>query len=103
VGSGVNFFPCAQRCNDDGHLVFHAQRHVVLKPVVTLVNDLVNGKGGGRLLGVGPVVRGKRLGNFNQPLFQLLGRSGIECRHRAHHTRNALGNHQLGVADDEQG
>ena len=102
VRCGVDVFACAQAGDDDGHLVLHAQGHVVLQPVVAFVDDLVDGKRGGGRLGVGGIVRSQALRNFNQPVFQLCSGAGVECGHGADHARNALGNHQLGVADDEQ-
>jgi len=49
-----------------------------------------------------PVVRGQRFGDLSQPFIQLRGWTGIQSWHGTHHTVDALGDHQLGVADDEQ-
>ena len=103
VGCSVDVLTCAQAGNDDGHLVFHAHRHVVLQPVVGLVDDLIDGKRCCRVVRVGQVVGGQRLGDLDQPLFKLLGRPGIERGHGADHASDALGNDQLGVTDNEQG
>ena len=48
------------------------------------------------------VVRGQRFGDLGQPFIQLSGWTGIQSWHRTHHTVDALGDHQFGVADDEQ-
>ena len=98
----VQVFACAQAGDDQRHLVFGTDLHVVLQPVVGLVHDLVDGKRGRRCLGMRLVVRGQRLGDFGQPVVQLRGRAGIERGHRADDAGLALGNHQLRVADDEQ-
>ena len=98
----VDFFTRTQRRDDDRHFVFHAHRHVVFQTVVALVHDLVDGKGCSRSIGVRLVVRRQGFADFSQPLVQLRRRTSIERRHGAHHPSDALGNHQLGVADDEQ-
>jgi len=92
----------AQAGDDDRHPVLGAQRQVLLQPVVALVHDLVDGKRGCGLLRVRAVVRGQRLGDFGQPLVELRSRARIERRHGAHDARLALGDHEFGVADDEQ-
>ena len=102
MGSSVDVFPRPERGDDDGHLVLDAHRHVMGKAVVAFVHDLVDGIGSCRPVRVRPVMGRQRLGDLNQPLLQLLGRPRIKGRHGAHHARNALGDHQLGVADDEQ-
>jgi hypothetical protein len=92
----------AERGDDDRHLVSGADLHVVVEPVVGLVHDLVDGErrcGGFRMV---PVPRGQRLGDLGQPLVQLLGRPGIERRHRTDDAGLALRDDELGVADDEQ-
>ena len=102
VRSLVDVFACTQGGDDDGHLVFHTQGHVVFQAVIALVNNLIDGKRCRWLIGVGFVVSGQGFGDFNQPLFQLLSRSCIQSWHGAHHTRFALLDDQLGIADDEQ-
>jgi len=98
----VDFLTRAQARDDDRHLVLHAQGHVVFKPVVALVHDLVDGKRGGCIVRIGLVVGRQGLGDLGQPLVELRGRTGVERRHGADHTGLALLDHQLGVADDEQ-
>ena len=98
----VHVLARTQAGDDDGHLVFGADLHVVLQPVVALVHDLVDGEGRGRLLRVRLVPGRQGFGDFGQPLIQLLGGAGIERRHGAHDARLALLDDQLGVADDEQ-
>ena len=101
--SAVDVLACAQAGNHDGHFIFFADLHIVVQAVIAFVHDLVDGKRCGRRLRVGFVVRGKRLGNFGQPFVQLGGWPRIQGGHRADHPRFALGDHQLGVADDEKG
>ena len=97
----VHVFACAQGRDDDRHLVFGADLHVVLQPVVALVHDLVDGKGRSGLVWVGFVVGRQGFGDFSQPFVQQLGGAGVERGHRTHHARLALLDHELGVADDE--
>ena len=103
VGGGVDVLARAQGRDDDRHLVLHTQRHVVLQTVVALVHDLVDGKRCRRCVGVGRVVGRQRLGDFLQPLLQHFGWARVERGHGAHHPGLALGNDELGGADDEQG
>ena len=74
----------------------------MLKPVIALVHDLVDRKRCGRLVWVRTVVGSECFGDFDQPLFELLCGARIERRHGTHYAGLALGNHQLGIADDEQ-
>jgi len=67
------------------------------------VHDLVDGKRGRRLIRMRAVVGIQGLGDLGQPFVQLGRRACIERWHRAHHARLALGDHQLGRADDEHG
>ena len=59
----VHVFTRAQRRDDDGHLVLHAQLQVVLQAVVRLVHDLVDGKWRRRLVRVLGVVFGQLRGD----------------------------------------
>ena len=74
----------------------------MFQSVAALVHDLVDSKRRGGLVGVRQVVGGQGFGDFDQPLFQLLGRAGIERGHGTDHTGNTLRNNELGCADDEQ-
>ena len=74
----------------------------MLETVIALVNDLVDGVGRCRAVRVCTVVSCQRLRDFNQPLLKLLGGASIQGWHGAHHASDALGDHQLGVADDDQ-
>jgi hypothetical protein len=98
----VHVFARTQAGDDDRHLVLGAQAHVVLQPVVALVHDLVDGEGRGLVVRVRSIVRGQGFGDLGQPVFQLRGRTRVERGHGAHHASLALGNDELGVADDEQ-
>ena len=57
---------------------FHltVQREVLFEPRVRLVHDLVDGEGRGGAVGMGPVVRGERLGDLVQPFVELRDRAG---------------------------
>ena len=103
VGGRVDVFARAQGRDDDGHLVLDAQSHVMFQPLVAFVHDLVDGKRCSRLVRMGQVVGRQRLGDFNQPVFQLRRRTRVQRGHGPNHAGDALGDHQLGVADDEQG
>jgi hypothetical protein len=98
----VHVGACAERGDDDGHLVLGAQQHVVVEPVIALVHDLVDGERCRRLVGVRLVVGHERFGDFGKPLVELLGRASVEGGHRPDHAGLALLDHELGVADDEQ-
>ena len=102
VGGGVDVFARAQAGDDEGHLVFDAHRHVLLQPVIAFVDDLVDGKGRGRRLGVGAVVGGQGFSDLGQPTVELRCRARIERGHGAHHPGFALGDDELRRADDEQ-
>ena len=99
----VHVLARAQAGDDQRHLVLGADLQVVLQAVVALVHDLVDGKRGGRRFRVRPVVRGQLFGDLGQPVLQHFRRAGIQGGHGTHDTGLALGNDQLGVADDEQG
>ena len=98
----VHVFTRTQAGDDDGHFVFFTHRHVVLQAVIALVHDLVDGIRRGWPVWVRRVVRSQSFRNFCQPVFQLRSRARVQRGHRANHACNALRNHQLGVADDEQ-
>ena len=57
----VHVGACAQRGDDDGHLVLGAQLHVVIEPVVALVHDLVDRERRSRRIGVRLVMGGDAL------------------------------------------
>ena len=58
-----------------GTLYFTQSRQIVLEPVVGLVDDLVDGEGRRRPLGMRLVVRGQLLGDPRQPFVELRGRA----------------------------
>ncbi len=98
----VDLLARAQRGDDDGHLVFHAQCQVVLEPVVGLVHDLVDGERRRGLVRMLRIVFGQRRGDALQPGLQQLGRARVQRRERADHAGLALGDHEIRIGDDEQ-
>jgi len=98
----VDFDPRTQRRDHDRHAVLHAQRKVVVEPVVRAVHDLVDRERRCGPVGMAAVVLGELAGDPLQPRFELLGRPCVERRERPDDTGLALGDDQVGVRDDEQ-
>ncbi len=78
----VHLRPRAEAGDDDRHPVLHADRQVVLQPVVGVVDDEVDGEGRRRALGMPRVVRRQALLDLDHPFLELLGgrafRDGME-------------------------
>ncbi len=98
----VDFLARAQRGDDDGHLVAHAQFQVVIEPVIGLVHDLVDRERRRRAVRMLGIVLGQLGGDAVQPVIEHRARARIERREGADHAGLALGDHQVGVGDDEQ-
>src|SRR5690606_32251324 len=57
---------------------------------------------GGRRIGMCGIMRGERLRDGFEPVLQPLGLARVEGGHRADDPGLALGNHQIGIGNDEQ-
>ena len=64
VCSGVDVFTRPQRCDDHWNLVFDAHFHVVLKPVIAFMNDLIDRKRGRQSIRMRPIMGGQCLGDL---------------------------------------
>ena len=95
----VDLFACAQRTDDDGHLVFHAHLQIVFETGVGLVDDLVDREGCSRAVRVFRIMGTEELG---QPFVELGFRARIERRKRPDDARLALRQHQWRMRNDEQ-
>jgi len=84
------------------HLPFGAGRHVRFKPVVRLVDDLVNRKGCCWPIRVLAIVLRQLLGDLVQPFVEQALRPCVERRKAADDPRLALRDHQFGARYDEQ-
>ena len=80
MDGGIDFRHGAKRRDDNRYLIFDAEAEIMLQPPVRHVDDLVDGKGGGRAIRMAAVVVGKRLGDLRQPFVELRFRPGIERR-----------------------
>ncbi|MNR13215.1 hypothetical protein D3C85_1296100 [compost metagenome] len=85
----------ADRSDDDGHPVAHHTIEVGLLTRVGAMQDQVDAKGCGAVLGMGGVVLGKFCRDLSQPLLQRRLRPCIERRERTHHPGLALRDDQL--------
>ena len=98
----VQVLPRPQRGDDHRHFPLGAGGKVGLQTVVGFVYDLVHRKGSGGPIGKGTVVGGQLLGDPVQPLVQHRLRPGIQRRKSTDNPCFTLGDHQIGVGDDEQ-
>jgi hypothetical protein len=85
----------AQAGDNQRHLVFHAECHVVFEALVRLVNDLIDRKW------CGIRIIGQRGLDVRQPFIERLFRPGVKGREGADQPALALGNHQIGIGNDE--
>ena len=99
----IEILDCTQRGNDDRHFPFRTGRHVLVEPVIGLVDDLVDRKRRCRLVRIVPVPCCQFFGDLVQPFVEHRLRTGIEGREASDDTRLALGDDQFGPRHDEQG
>lgn len=66
----VHILTCTQAGDDDGHFVLGTDLHVVLKTVIALVHDLVDGEWCRRTIGMSLVPGCQSLGDLGQPVLQ---------------------------------
>jgi hypothetical protein len=97
-----NFQGRAQRGDDDGHLVLHADFHVLHQPVIGDVTDLVDGVGRDFLFRMPRRVFAEFVFDARQPLAEFFHRARIQRRKRTDDTGLALGDDQFRPRDDEQ-
>ncbi|WP_333489943.1 hypothetical protein [Acidocella sp. MX-AZ03] len=83
----------AERGDDDGHPIFHAQRQILLQARIGLVDDEIDREGGVRV--------GQFRAQAGQPLFQHAGGTGIERGKGPDDAGFALRDDQLRPGDDE--
>ena len=81
----------AERGDDDRHLPFRADLHVVLEPVVRAVDDLVDRERRRGPLGMVAVPGGERLGDLVQPFVEQLGGPRVQRREAADDPRWCIG------------
>ncbi|MNT51798.1 hypothetical protein D3C72_1887840 [compost metagenome] len=98
----VDLFTRTERGDDDGDLVLLADRHVGFKPVVRLVDDLIDGVWGGRTIRMLRVVLGQFGCNPVEPLVERTFRPRIQRGKRTDNACLALRNDEVGIRDDEK-
>jgi len=82
--------------------VLDARLEVVHQPVVGAVDNLVDGEGRGRRVGVGGVVLRELRLDPDQPLIELVLWAGVERREGADDARLALRDDEVRRGDDEE-
>jgi hypothetical protein len=92
----------AKRRDGEGHLPLGAGGKISFEPVVGFVDDLIDSKGGRRLVRMIAIMRRERFGDLVQPFIEHCLRSCIQRRKRAHDSRFALGYHELWPGNEEK-
>ena len=87
----VELDPRAERGDDDRHLPFRADLHVLLEAVVGAVDDLVDRERRRRALGMIAVPRRERFGDLVEPFVEQRGRARVERRKAADDPRRCTG------------
>jgi hypothetical protein len=85
-----------------GTLVLHAQREVLVQPVVRPVHDQVDGEGCGGPVRMGGVVGCEPFLDLGEPFVELLDRPRVERGHGADHAGGALRDDEIRHRDDEE-
>ena len=98
----IEVLPRAERSDQHRHLVFLAERQIVIEPVVGLMHDLVHRKRRRQTIRMRLVVRGELFLDARNPLVEQRGRAGIQRRKRADHAGLALGDDEIGHGNEEQ-
>ena len=83
--------------------MLYADLHIMLKPVIRCMHDLIDRNRADDGIRVRGLVRCQRLLDIFQPDIELLCRSGIQRRERAHDTGLALLDHERRPAGNEHG
>ena len=97
----VHLWPCAERSDQNRHLMLHAHLQIRMQAVIGFVHDLIDGEGGGQAVWMAGIVFAQFALNPDQPLLQHMRRTGVQRGKRADNARFALRDHQIRGGDDE--
>ena len=99
----IKVFTRAQGRDCDWHLPFRARRNIGIKPVVGLVDDLVDGIGGRRPIRIRPIVSCQLFRDLVEPFIKLRLWTRVQGRERTDNSGLALRNDQFRTGYDEEG
>ena len=99
---GINDVGRRTKARDNNrHPVPDTHFHIMLEPVIALMNDLINGKWGDGNAGILTLVRRQLLGYLRQPLIEHRFGTGVERRKSTNNPCLTLCQYQFGSRDDK--